>query len=40
MPLINEVIIPMGRKDYWNTQAPVQDGQFGRFYDPRRSRGC
>ncbi len=22
-PLINEVIIPMGVKDYWNTQAPV-----------------
>ena len=34
MPLINEVIIPMGQKDYWNTQAPVHDAQFGRFYDP------
>jgi hypothetical protein len=33
MPLINEVIIPMGRKDYWNTQAPVRDAQFGRFYN-------
>ena len=33
MPLINEVIIPMGQKDYWNTQAPVQDAQFGRFYN-------
>jgi hypothetical protein len=33
MPLINEVIIPMGQKDYWNTQAPVHDAQFGRFYD-------
>jgi hypothetical protein len=33
MPLINEVIIPMGQKDFWNTQAPVHDAQFGRFYD-------
>jgi Domain of unknown function (DUF4331) len=33
MPVINEVIIPMGQKDYWNTQAPVHDAQFGRFYD-------
>ena len=33
MPLINEVIIPMGQKDYWNTQAPVHDAHFGRFYD-------
>lgn len=33
MPVINEVIIPMGQKDYWNTQAPVDDAQFGRFYD-------
>ena len=32
-PLINEVIIPMGQKDYWNTQPPVDDAQFGRFYD-------
>jgi hypothetical protein len=33
MPLINEVIIPMGQKDYWNSQAPSKDAQFGRFYD-------
>jgi hypothetical protein len=33
MPLINEVIIPMGQKDYWNSQQPRNDGQFGRFYD-------
>ncbi len=33
MPLINEVIIPMGHKDYWNTQVPAHDAQFGRFYD-------
>ena len=23
----------MGKKDYWNTQTPVHDAQFGRFYD-------
>ena len=27
-PLINEVIIPMGEKDFWNTQPPVGDSQF------------
>jgi Domain of unknown function (DUF4331) len=32
-PLINEVIIPMGQKDYWNTQWPAGDGQFSQFYD-------
>ncbi len=33
MPLINEVIIPMGQKDLWNSQAPADDAQFGPFYD-------
>jgi hypothetical protein len=28
MPLINEVIIPMGLKDFWNGQPPVNDKQF------------
>ena len=32
-PLINEVIIPMGVKDYWNTQAPVGDAAFAGYYD-------
>jgi hypothetical protein len=32
-PLINEVIIPMGKKDYWNTQAPHGDGAFSHYYD-------
>jgi hypothetical protein len=32
-PLINEVIIPMGQKDYWNTQRPGGDSQFSQFYD-------
>jgi hypothetical protein len=31
-PLINEVIIPMGKKDYWNSQAPGNDSQFASFY--------
>ena len=28
MPLINEVIIPIGRKDYWNSTKPDHDTQF------------
>ena len=32
-PLINEVIIPMGMKDYWNTQPPLDDKQFSSYYD-------
>jgi Domain of unknown function (DUF4331) len=31
MPLINEVIIPMGKKDYWNTQLPAHDKQFASY---------
>jgi hypothetical protein len=31
-PLINEVIIPMGKKDYWNSQAPAGDSQFASLY--------
>ena len=27
-PLINEVLVPMERKDYWNTQYPQGDSQF------------
>ena len=30
-PLINEVVIPMGKKDFWNTQHPVHDKQFAQF---------
>lgn len=30
-PLINEVIIPLGKKDYWNTQHPVNDKQFATY---------
>jgi Domain of unknown function (DUF4331) len=31
MPLINEVIIPMGKKDFWNGQRPVDDKQFTKY---------
>jgi hypothetical protein len=32
MPLINEVIIPLGEKDRWNHLAPVGDKQFVQSY--------
>lgn len=31
-PLINEVIIPLGRKDMWNRNAPGDDSQFQSLY--------
>jgi hypothetical protein len=31
-PLVNEVLIPMGKKDFWNSQAPAGDSQFASFY--------
>jgi len=31
-PLINELFIPLGMKDYWNTQQPVNDSQFSQYY--------
>ena len=30
-PLFNEVIVPMARKDYWNTTAPSKDAQFAKY---------
>ncbi len=33
MPLTNEVIIPVGMKDYWNSQNPANDAQFARFFE-------
>jgi hypothetical protein len=27
-PLVNEVVVPMSKKDYWNAQPPVGDKQF------------
>jgi len=32
-PLINEVIIPLGKKDYWNASDPSQDKQFVKYYE-------
>ncbi|MDA4135646.1 MAG: DUF4331 domain-containing protein [Thaumarchaeota archaeon] len=32
-PLINEVVIPLSQKDYWNQQAPVADSQFVANYN-------
>jgi hypothetical protein len=28
MPLINEVVIPIGKKDFWNSTKPSNDAQF------------
>jgi hypothetical protein len=30
-PLINEVVIPMSRKDFWNSQQPYNDKQFASY---------
>ncbi len=30
-PLVNEVLIPQGHKDFWNTQAPHGDSQFDKY---------
>jgi hypothetical protein len=31
-PLINEVLIPLGKKDYWNREDPWNDSQFEQYY--------
>ena len=31
-PLINEVVIPLGDKDYWNREDPAGDSQFAHYY--------
>ena len=31
-PLINEVVIPIGDKDYWNASHPVDDSEFAKYY--------
>ena len=34
-PLVNEVIIPLGKKDFWNSQDPSKDAQFlSNYTDP------
>ena len=41
MPLINEVVIPMGRKDEWNRREPKHDRSFLRYSSiPRWPRCC
>jgi hypothetical protein len=38
-PLINELVIPLGRKDFWNRQDPKDDREFENFYlNPEVSR--
>jgi hypothetical protein len=32
-PLVNEVLIPLGKKDYWNMQQPVGDSQFATYVE-------
>jgi hypothetical protein len=31
-PLVNEVLIPLGKKDLWNRSDPAADGQFEKSY--------
>jgi Domain of unknown function (DUF4331) len=31
-PLVNEVLIPRVKKDYWNTVTPDKDAQFEKYY--------
>jgi hypothetical protein len=39
MPLVNEVVIPLGRKDRFNASVPSSDGQFAEFVsDPEPAR--
>lgn len=39
MPLVNEVVIPIGLKDRWNRSAPQNDGQFLSYVqDPELAR--
>jgi hypothetical protein len=39
MPLVNEVVIPLGKKDRFNASQPVDDAQFGKFVlDPEPAR--
>jgi hypothetical protein len=31
-PLVNEVLIPLSQKHYWNREAPASDIQFGQYF--------
>jgi Domain of unknown function (DUF4331) len=38
-PVVSEIVIPTGKKDYWNTQIPADDKQFARYVaDPELAR--
>jgi hypothetical protein len=32
MPLVNELLIPIANKSYWNLEAPIDDIQFEKYY--------
>jgi hypothetical protein len=39
MPLVNEVVVPLGAKDHFNASSPVDDAQFGAgVLDPEVAR--
>jgi hypothetical protein len=39
MPLVNEVVVPVGKKDLWNASKPQDDGQFLSYVnDPELAR--
>jgi hypothetical protein len=38
-PLINEVVIPVGQKDFWNSQTPASDSQFVANYNVPQLQG-
>lgn len=38
-PLINEVVIPLSQKDYWNQQTPAGDSQFVSSYNSPQLQG-
>jgi len=38
-PLVNEVIIPLGKKDFWNGEDPRHDAQFLTFFQHQEVAG-
>ena len=41
MPLVNEVVIPVGLKDYFNSSKPTADGAaLPLVQDPELPHGC
>ena len=39
-PLFNEVIVPMSKKDLWNTLPPTEDKRFAGSSSSRSWRRC